>query len=120
MEFISPASGKGRRLIALLQRVSHGKVEVDGLELRGVVTVDVEAEQGIVIFVFSAVATSTETTTSPEGGLAWFNPRGLPVGEMVKDLPTLIDQILRHTPGTPPFSAHYSYDHHNRLDIHFY
>jgi 8-oxo-dGTP diphosphatase len=92
---------------------------VHDLRLRGVVTVDVEPEMGVLIGVFSAQTDSVEMVDSAEGTLAWFNVADLPVGEMVPDVPHLIERVMNSPAGAQPFSARSRYDVGGRLLIEF-
>lgn len=92
---------------------------VHDLRLRGVVTVDVEREVGVLIGVFSASVNSPELADSAEGRLAWFGVADLPLGEMVPDVPLLLERVTDSSTGTPPFSARYRYDGDDRLLVEF-
>lgn len=92
---------------------------VHDLRLRGVVTVDVEPEMGVLIGVFSAWADSVKLVDSAEGALAWFDVADLPVSEMVPDVPHLIERVMDRPAGAQPFSARSRYDVDGRLLIVF-
>ena len=92
---------------------------VHDLRLRGVVTVDVEPEMGVLIGVSSAWADSVKLVDSTEGALAWFDVADLPVSEMVPDVPHLIERVMDRPAGAQPFSARSRYDVDGRLLIVF-
>jgi 8-oxo-dGTP diphosphatase len=93
---------------------------VDDLRLRGLVSVDLQDDLGIGIYVYSAQVDWHPAGHSPEGSLEWHSVRQLPTDNLVEDVPVLLDRILTDPPSAPPFSAHYSYDVENRLLIRFY
>lgn len=88
-------------------------LEVDNLRLVGLITVDVDPQAGVGIYVFVAQATDHHVSPSEEGELEWFALDNLPRDEMMDDLPPLIDLILAPNDAPPPFCAHYSYDPHD-------
>jgi 8-oxo-dGTP diphosphatase len=92
---------------------------VHDLRLRGVVTVNVEPDVGVLIAVFTAATDSTQFTDSAEGQLAWFPVNNLPADEVVPDVPALLERLDADPAGAPPFSARYHYDSADRLVITF-
>jgi 8-oxo-dGTP diphosphatase len=111
----------GEDMVSAALREIHEEagLTVRDLRLRGVVTVDVEPEVGVLIGVFSASAASRQFTDSVEGQLAWFPADELPLDDIVPDVPRLLRRLMSDPPGAPPFSAHYSYDASDRLVIEF-
>ncbi len=91
---------------------------VDDLRLRGVVNVPLDdGDQGILIFVFTAVADNRGVQPSPEGTPEWI-PLGQIDGlDLVEDLPLLLPRILAMEPDDPPFFALYTYDEDDRLSV---
>ena len=92
---------------------------VDQFCLRGVVTVDVEPEAGVLIGIFTASVRSRGYADSPEGRLAWFSPGDLPLDEMVPDVPCLLERLMGDRAEMPPFFARYCYDSVGTLVIEF-
>jgi 8-oxo-dGTP diphosphatase len=92
---------------------------IHDLRLRGVVTVDVHPDVGVLIGVFSATAGSRQFVDSQEGRLGWFSIDGLPLGEMVPDVPLLLQRLAADLLKSPPFSARYYYDAADRLVVEF-
>ena len=92
-------------------------LEVRDLRLRGVINipVDVDDNTGIVVFVFTATATTREVQPSEEGTLEWIPRDRVLELELVEDLPTLLPRVLAMDANQPPFFAHYSYDEQDRL-----
>ncbi len=94
-------------------------LEVDGLRLEGVVTIEVEAQLGIGLYVFSARTSQREVIPSAEGGVTWFPKDALPEEGLMDDLPTLLGRVRSASATDPPFCAHYSYGADNELLIRF-
>jgi 8-oxo-dGTP diphosphatase len=90
------------------------------LQLRGVVTIDVQAGPGIGLFVFTATAPSREVTASAEGALAWVPRDQVAALETVEDLPILLPLLFSLPPGAPPFGGHYSYAPDGGLQMKFF
>jgi 8-oxo-dGTP diphosphatase len=106
---------------ALLREIwEETGLAVHGVRLRCVVHVDVgDPLQGVLLFVFTAVADAKTTHPSPEGELEWFPISALPVSEIVEDLPELLPRVLAMAPDAPPFYALYTYDAFDRLAMKF-
>jgi 8-oxo-dGTP diphosphatase len=85
-------------------------LEVDQLRLAGLVTMDVDPQVGVGLYVFVAQAIDHQVRPSGEGELKWFDLDSLPQGQMVDDLPQLIERVLPPNDTLVPFCAHYSYD----------
>ena len=88
--------------------------------LCGLITIDVERETGICIFVFKAEIKDQEVKLSEEGEIEWIPIHSILNLPLVEDLPVIIPLVIEHQPGDPTFSAHYSYDSHQKLAIHFF
>jgi 8-oxo-dGTP diphosphatase len=95
-------------------------IGVTNLRLRGVVTVDLEAEPGIGLFVFTARALTRDTTASTEGGLAWVPISRVAALDTVEDLPRLVAYVFSLPADAPPFGGHYRYDRDGRLVMEFF
>jgi 8-oxo-dGTP diphosphatase len=106
---------------ALLREIEEeAGIEVHDVRLRCAVHVDVgDPLQGVLFFVFTAVADSKATQPSREGELEWFPISALPTAEMVEDLPALLPKVLAMGSDTPPFYALYTYDAFDRLHMAF-
>ncbi len=83
---------------------------VTSVQFCGIIHVDVGAENGIMVFVFQAEATSRDFTDSDEGSLEWVPRAQINDLPLVEDLPVLIPLIFDGTPDALPFFAHSSYD----------
>ncbi len=113
------------RSAALREIQEETGLEVRALRLRGVINipVDTRSTMGIMVFVFTAIATTRNVRPSEEGTLEWVardRLAELAVGEeLVEDLPTMLPRVLAMGPDEPPFFAHYRYDEQDRLVITF-
>jgi 8-oxo-dGTP pyrophosphatase MutT (NUDIX family) len=95
-------------------------LEVSGLRLCGVITVDADPATGIGLFVFTAKAQGRAVTASAEGTLHWVRPEQLPGLEVVEDLPVLLPYVLARPPEAPCFGARYFYSADQQLVIEFF
>lgn len=95
-------------------------LKVHDVRLRVISHIDAgDANLGIMIFVFTAVAAGRNVVPSEEGTLEWVPKTDLPVHSMVEDLPLLLPRILAMTPTDPPFFAAYGYDETDHLRVTF-
>lgn len=95
-------------------------LEVAELRLRGIAHIHVEpGAPGVMIFIFTAMATQRAVRDSTEGTPTWVPRSRLETLDLVEDLPTILPRVLSMAPGAPPFFAHYRYDREGRLIIHF-
>jgi 8-oxo-dGTP diphosphatase len=84
-------------------------LEVVGLRLRGVVTIDTGEEAGIGLFVFTAGATSRACQPSAEGSLVWVPVAETAKIDAVEDVPLLLERLLAQRDSAPPFTGRYYY-----------
>jgi 8-oxo-dGTP diphosphatase len=95
-------------------------LEVRDLRLRGVINVPVDVHnKGVLIFVFTATATTRDVCPSEEGALEWVAHDQLEGLDLVEDLPTLLPRVLAMGADEPPFFALYTYDKDDRLVVTF-
>ncbi|NDJ75887.1 MAG: NUDIX domain-containing protein [Chloroflexi bacterium] len=98
-------------------------LEVNGVRFCGVIHVDVGHTNGILVFVFTAEATSRDFTPNEEGTLNWVPRTQVHTLPLVEDLPLLIplifDGMLEGKPAALPFFAHTRYDADDRLVMRF-
>lgn len=92
-------------------------LQVAELALRGIVQIDAGQPAGILMFVWTARAASRAVTASGEGSLEWHPADRLPSADLVDDLAVLLPKVLAMGAGDPPFSARYSYDERDQLQI---
>jgi hypothetical protein len=59
------------------------------------------------------------TYDSPDGTLEWIHTSKIQNYPLVEDLPILLPMVLQIQPGDPPFSALYTYNLEDQLEITF-
>lgn len=74
------------------------------------VSIDTEADTGIVMWVFRGRAGEGELKESAEGSLEWVNREGIEALDLVVDLPVLIPQVFSLNEGDSPIWGHYWYE----------
>ncbi|MFQ6101038.1 MAG: NUDIX domain-containing protein [Anaerolineae bacterium] len=112
--------GEDVRTAALREIREETGLEVRDLRLRGVINIPVDAyNRGVLLFVFTATATTRDVHPSEEGTPEWVARDRLAELDLVEDLPTLLPRVLTMGPDEPPFFAHYHYDEQDRLNINF-
>ncbi len=94
-------------------------LEVTDVRLRGIVNVDVGAETGIILLVFTAAAADRAVRPSTEGTLEWVRQDRIRELDLVQDLPELVPRVLAMGPCDAPFFARYHYDKQDKLVITF-
>lgn len=92
-------------------------LEADGLRLVGTVLIDASEGCGIGLFVFHGEYSGGELRESGEGSLEWVKVSRLSEYALVEDLVTLLPRALNSM--DIPFSALYTYDEEDRLQIQF-
>ena len=95
-------------------------LEVRDLRLRGIHNIDVGADNGIMMFVFTAT-TNTSDFVDPgvEGTLHWIPVESIDTLDLVEDLPFVLPRILAMRLNDPPYYAHVSYDDSDTIRIQF-
>lgn len=89
------------------------------INLIGIVTVDVEKEIGVGIFVFLGDYTEGKLISSSEGNLEWIHVNDLNRFPLVEDVHIFLNRILYMERRDPPFIAHSKYDKKNKLVVIF-
>lgn len=90
--------------------IEEAGISCSNLQLRGTIVIDVNENEGILLFVFSGSDITGKVTSSEEGALEWFELDNLPSDEIVDDVPTLISTIFEGTRRKSLFSLLYTYD----------
>ena len=108
------------RFAALREIREETGLVVTDLRLRGTITVPTATPSvGILLFVFTATASTPDVRPSEEGCLEWFDHRHLGDLNLVEDLPELLPRVMAMNASDAPFFAHYHYDERDQLEIHF-
>jgi 8-oxo-dGTP diphosphatase len=89
------------------------------LMLHGIITVDTQVNPGVCIYIFSGESCDGELKLSTEGTLEWIMPGDINNLQCIPDLPIILPRILNRQPGSPPLSAHTSYDEDGKMVINF-
>lgn len=77
------------------------------------------ADNGIMLFVFTARSLTREVIESPEGTLEWVPQADLENYPVINDLRVLLPRILNRPSAAPPLFAHYRVDEHGELVAQF-
>lgn len=94
--------------------------EITDLKLRGLINVDAgDPRTGIMLFVFTAWASTRRTCASAEGTLEWIPRSRLLEYPLVDDLPVLLPRVLELPEDAPVLFAHYGYDRNDQLVTRF-
>lgn len=99
-------------------REETGYTGVD-LWLCGVVTVDVESDLGVAIYVFRGETDRDQAVPSAEGDLVWVPRAAAFELPLVEDLHTLLPRVLAARREDPPFAAQYTYSPTGDLTVEF-
>jgi 8-oxo-dGTP diphosphatase len=91
------------------------------LWLCGVITIDVDEDSGIGVFVLRGNGIPLDASLQPssEGSLEWVAEASILDLPLVEDLPELLPRVLAVQPYDPPFAAHYAYDEQGKLKVSF-
>ncbi len=80
------------------------------LHLRGTITIDVEPNNGILLFVFSGSEIEGSLSESEEGSLHWIKIADLDHELVVEDIPEIARRLFTTLDSNEVFHAHYTYD----------
>lgn len=93
---------------------------VRDLRLRGIHHIDVGADSGILMFVFTAVATTDAVSgSSDEGTLEWIGLSEYGALDLVDDVAEILPRALAMADDAPPYFAHVGYDEHDQIVIRY-
>lgn len=108
------------RAAALREIREETGLAVRDLRLRAVINIPVDVQgRGVLVFVFTATATTREVRPWDEGALAWVPRDELGELDLVEDLPVLLPRVLAMGSDDPPFFALYTYDEDDQLVVTF-
>ena len=89
------------------------------LRLVGILQVDVDANIGVCVYVFTGESLSGEPRHSEEGMLEWIPFAELPQYLLVEDVAILLEKIRSMDSNTAPFFARSFYNESEKLEVHF-
>ncbi len=90
------------------------------LSLVGTVMVDVEANIGVGLYVFTGqIETSVQLRPSHEGTLEWLSLSAIADYPLVEDVAILLQKLQAMRPSDPPFSARSFYNAAGKLQVQF-
>ena len=85
-------------------------ISCEDLALYGTIMIDVEAPQGILLFVFSGSKVNGNINDSEEGPLHWVDISKLKNLKVVEDIPELVERIQQSKDSGRMFHGKYLYD----------
>ncbi len=89
----------------------------ESIRLCGVVIIETRRIPGIGLYVFMGQSGAEPARQSEEGVATWVPLDMLPSLPLVEDLPQLIPAAMAAYQGGPAFTARYTYDERNQLQI---
>lgn len=93
-------------------------LKLNNPQLKMIVTIDINTNPGIGMFVFSGEAGNGSLQQTKEGAPTWVNPKGLTNYPLVEDLPTIIPLVINAGKQDHILFAHYRYLADGQLSIH--
>ena len=93
-------------------------LKIERLSLVAIIFIDIGTNPGIQLFVFKAKYAGGRLKESDEGGLVWTKKSSIKdTGNLVKDIPFLLELIDSYNEGSPPTFAKYLYNDNGDLRI---
>lgn len=110
---------KGEDVLSAARRefLEETGLELLNPELKMIVTIDIEKNPGIGMFVFTGAASNGTLRETNEGIPTWVDPSKLSEYPMVEDLPQIIPLVLAHKKVDPIIFAQYRYSQEGALII---
>lgn len=111
---------KGEDILSSARRELHEEagIECRDLHLFGTVMIDVDQNEGILMFVFAGFEPEKDVRSSEEGQLEWAEIAKVDTLHVVEDIPMLIEKVIHAMPGEL-FHGHYGYDEKGQLTARF-
>ena len=101
-------------------REETGLAEVEDVRLAAIINAQLgDGPNGILLFVFTARATSRQVVASDEGTLEWIGCADLDAQPVIPDLRVLLPRILGLPPHAPPLFGHYWINEGGMLTVQF-
>lgn len=97
---------KGEGILAAARRElwEETGTESSDLRLRGIIH-ETEVDRGVLVFVFTGTAATTQVQASPEGTPVWVTGEELARLPLVPDVPMIVERLVAMQPDDPPFTA---------------
>jgi 8-oxo-dGTP diphosphatase len=111
--------GEDAKTGAIRELHEEAGIECADLALAGTIMIDVEDEQGILLFVFSGERVNGNLMDSDEGTLQWVNINDLNTLKVVEDIPELIMKIIENRKTGKLFFGNYLYDEEGKRITHW-
>ena len=106
---------------ALREIREESGLSVHSLRLCSIHNIDTGAQNGILLFVYTAISDSRSLIEdNDEGTLEWIRTDKVLDLDLVEDLPQLLPRILALADDQPPLNAHVSYDEEDNIVLSFH
>lgn len=110
--------GEGILAAARREVMEETGLEAEDLRLVGIIH-EWEWDHGVLVFVFTGTAATTDLRPSPEGIPLWLTAEEALRQPLVPDLPQILARLIARRPDDPPFIARSTCDRDWHLEIEF-